>query len=54
MFIVVNKQSNKITASSLSMPRVDESNYNVFQIDDADYSPDIVGQILSDYDIMGE
>lgn len=54
MFIIVHKISNKITASSLSLPKVDESNYRVFEIDDADFSPELVGQILSDYDIMGE
>ena len=54
MFIVVNKSSKKITASSLSIPRVDDAVYDVFEIDDLEYSPEMVGQILSDYAIIGE
>lgn len=51
MYIVVKKTNNTIVASSTARI-TDREGYTVYEIDDAEYKPELVGSILHSFDVI--
>lgn len=51
MFIIIRNSDRRIVASSTAMV-MEREGYTVYEIDDSEYAPEMVGSILDDFVVI--